>query len=98
MFDPRYDPLQILEQLSNNQNQLDHNQKQIIMAINQWQKTVTDHEHRLDLNQESINQMLKSLQNQYQLLMALYQQIADHAVNTSQGPANDQTTDNNQKQ
>jgi flagellar capping protein FliD len=99
MFDPNYDPMAIIEQMQINQAQLDHNQKQIVLAINQWQKTAQEHEQRLDLNQETINQLLNSIQNQYTLLMALFEQINhQQSVNTTKGQDDGQATDNNKKQ
>ena len=75
MFNNEFDPLAALEQLAKNQNQLDSNQKQIVLAVNNWQSTLQDHEQRLDLNQQSINSILVSLNNQQTLLMAVFEEL-----------------------
>jgi hypothetical protein len=70
-----FDPWQSLENLHVNQQKLDSNQKQIVLAVNNWQKTLHDHETRLDLNQQSINSILVSLNNQQTLLMAVFDEL-----------------------
>ena len=92
MFDPKFDPMAILEQVQQNQVQLDSNQKQIVLAINTWQKTLQDHEQRLDLNQQTINQLLNSIQNQYKLLMTIFEQVnQQQSVNNLKGKEDGQT-------
>lgn len=82
----------ILEQVQQNQVQLDSNQKQIVLAINTWQKTLQDHEQRLDLNQQTINQLLNSIQNQYKLLMTIFEQVnQQQSVNNLKGKEDGQT-------
>jgi hypothetical protein len=82
-----FDPWQSLENLHVNQQQLDSNQKQIVLAVNNWQKTLQDHENRLDLNQVTINQMLASLQNQQKLILTLLDKFNElHAVNKPEDP------------
>jgi hypothetical protein len=100
MLDPNFDPLAALQQLNLNQQQLDNNQQQIILAMNTWQKTLQDHEKRLDLNQETINQMLNSMQNQYKLLVAMLDQVnAVSAVNNAKGNViHDETSNSNKSQ
>lgn len=83
---PKYDPMEILEQLQVNQAMLDGNQKQIVLAVNNWQATVQDHETRLDLNQQTINQILASLQNQQKLIMGMFDMLSQvQAVNNTKG-------------
>jgi hypothetical protein len=82
-----FDPWQSLENLHVNQQQLDSNQKQIVLAVNNWQKTLQDHENRLDLNQVTINQMLASLQNQQKLILTLLDKFNElQAVNKPEDP------------
>ena len=86
MIDPNFDPLAMMQQMQLNQQQLDSNQKQIVLAINNWQQTMTDHEQRLNLNQETINQILSSLQNQQKLIMSVFEELVKvQAVNNEQG-------------
>lgn len=92
MFNPNFDPLAVLEQVQANQVQLDNNQKQIVLAINTWQQTLQDHEQRLNLNQETINHILTSLQNQQKLLMSLFEQLnQQQSVNNLKGKEDGQT-------
>jgi hypothetical protein len=82
-----FDPWQSLENLHVNQQKLDSNQKQIVLAVNNWQKTLHDHETRLDLNQQTIDQILASLQNQQKLIMMLLDKFNElHAVNKPEDP------------
>jgi hypothetical protein len=86
MIDPNFDPLAMMQQMQLNQQQLDSNQKQIVLAINNWQQTMNDHEQRLNLNQETINQILSSLQNQQKLVMSMFEELVKvQAVNNEQG-------------
>jgi hypothetical protein len=86
MIDPNFDPLAMMQQMQLNQQQLDSNQKQIVLAINNWQQTMNDHEQRLNLNQETINQILSSLQNQQKLIMSVFEELVKvQAVNNEQG-------------
>jgi uncharacterized protein YaaN involved in tellurite resistance len=75
MIDPNFDPLSIMEQIQQNQLNLDRNQQQIVLAVNNWQSTLQNHEQRLDLNQQSINSILVSLNNQQTLLMAVFDEL-----------------------
>ena len=95
-MDHHFDPWAVLEQLQINQKQLDLNMQSVVMMTNQHTKTLQDHEQRLDLNQQTINQILASLQNQQKLLMAVFDQLVQvQAVNSAKGPdLNDQTSDN----
>lgn len=97
MMNHNFDPLALLEQVQSNQLQLDSNQKQIVLAVNQWQKTLHDHETRLDLNQATINQMLASLQNQQKLIMGLLDMVNELGrVNNNKGnESHDQTGNSN---
>ena len=70
-----FDPYTAMEQLANNQTQLDNNQKNIVVAVNQVQQVLNDHDSRLALNLGTINQILVSLQNQQKLLMTMFDQL-----------------------
>ena len=98
MFNKDFDPLHALEQLHLNQQQLDINLQNAVRVINDNQLTLKNHQDRLDLNQATINQMLESLQNQYKLIMCVYEEVIKlHAVNNDKGNgANDQTSNNNE--
>lgn len=94
-----FDPYAAMQQLADNQNHLDHNQKQIVLAVNQLQKTVNDHQQWLELNQTTLNQILNSLQNQYNIIMGmLNNQVQGSAVNNDNkgNGSHDQTSDSNQ--
>jgi hypothetical protein len=86
VLNPNFDPLSIMEQLQANQHQLDLNMQNVIMVANQHTKNIHDHETRLDLNQQTINQVLTSLQNQQTLLMAVFDKLQQlEAVNSAKG-------------
>lgn len=92
-----FDPYEAMQQLANNQKQLDLNMKSVVMMTNQHTNSLQDHEQRLDLNQQTINQILASLQNQQKLIMALFDQLTQsQAVNNSKDSNNDQTSSGSQ--
>lgn len=85
-----FDPYDAMQSLANNQQQLDQNQKNIVVVVNNLQKSFNDHEHRLDLNQVTINQMLASLQNQQKLILGLLDMMREiQAVNNAKDSKND---------
>lgn len=93
-----FDPYEAMQQLANNQQQLDQNQKNIVVVVNNLQKAIHDHETRLDLNQASINQILASLQNQQKLILGLLDMMREiQAVNTAKDPKHDQTSNSAEK-
>lgn len=93
-----FDPYDAMQQLANNQQQLDQNQKNIVVVVNNLQKAIHDHETRLDLNQASINQILASLQNQQKLILGLLDMMREiQAVNTAKDPKHDQTSNSAEK-
>ena len=98
MFKPDFDPYDAIQQLSLNQQQLDINIKNAVHVINDNQLALKNHQDRIDLNQATINQMLESMQNQYKLIMCVYDEVMKlQAVNNNKGNgANDQTSNNNQ--
>ena len=86
MIEHNFDPYQMMEQIQVNQKQLDINFQNVVRATNNNTNVLQDHETRLDLNQQTINQILASLQNQQQLLMSLFEEFGKlHAVNKEQG-------------
>lgn len=86
MFNANFDPLSTLEQLQNNQAQLDSNHRNIVTVVNNLQRILQDHETRLDLNQQTINQILKSMQNQQTLLLKVFDQVQNSPqVNNTKG-------------
>lgn len=90
MFNKDFDPLAALEQLN-------VNQQNMAMAINNQISLVQDHHERLELNQQTINQILSSLQNQQKLIMTVFDEIVKiKQVNISKDTVNDQTSDSNQ--
>jgi hypothetical protein len=99
MFNKDFDPLHALEQLNLNQQQLDINLQNIVRATNDNLKSIKNHQDRLDLNQTTINQMLESMQNQYKLIMAVFEEVTKlQAVNNNNkgNGLNDETSNNNQ--
>lgn len=89
MIEHNFDPWTMLEQLQVNQQQLDINQRNIVMALNNLTASVGDHDRRLDLNQTSINQILSSLQNQQKLIMMLLDKMVElQSVNSDNKGSN----------
>lgn len=86
MINHNFDPVLVLEQLQQNQAQLDSNHRNIVTVVNNLQHILQDHETRLDLNQQTINQILKSLQNQQTLILKLFDQVQNtQQVNNTKG-------------
>jgi adenylate kinase family enzyme len=86
MMEHNFDPYALLEQIQVNQKQLDINFHGVVNSHNHMNKRLTDVESRSDLNQQTINNVLDSLQNQQKLLMALFEELGKlQAVNKEQG-------------
>jgi hypothetical protein len=86
MIEHNFDPWTMLEQMQVNQKQLDINVQNVVRATNNNTNVIQDHDRRLDLNQQTINQILASLQNQQKLLLSLFDEFGKlHAVNNEQG-------------